>query len=162
MAESRAGRSWGALHLCKRALCQLSLKQKRMKFAVGQAGMWQMSDNYMDLLWQLLSCLLMCKRDSELVCVLAAKGSCASLASTQCCKGNSSPADADWIWCNYYFMEWLKQNSTTCQFSSPIRNRQGLNKFSQSIKNNRLEAHNDSSGHCFTSCKWWNIYLQRH
>lgn len=49
-----------------------------------------MSDNYMDLLWQSQSCLLMCKRDSELFHVLAAKGICHSLTSTQCLKDNPS------------------------------------------------------------------------
>ena len=149
----------GSLHLCKKALCQLSLKQKRMKFAVGQAGVWLMSDHYMDPLWQLQSCLLTCNRNTELFHALAAKGSCLSLASTQFFKDNSPQAHADWVWCNYYFKECLKQNSTTCSFSSPSR--QGLNNFSQSIKNNRLEAHNASHGQCFTLWKWWNIYSQR-
>lgn len=139
----------GSLHLCKKALYQLSPKQKKMKFAVGQAGVWLMSDNYMDPLWHLQSSLLACNRNTELLHALAAKGRCLSIASTQFFKYNSPHANTDWIWCNYYFKECLKQTSTTCSFSSPIRNSQGLNIFSQFIKNNRLEALNASHVHCF-------------
>jgi len=54
-----------------------------------------MSDNYMDPLWQLQSCLLTCTRYTELLHALAANSSCLSLASTQFFKDNSPQVNAE-------------------------------------------------------------------
>lgn len=80
--------------MCTKALCQLSLKQKRIKFAVVEAGVQLMGDNNVDPLWQLQSCLLTCNRDTELFHALAPKAAL-SQASTQFFKDNSPQANAD-------------------------------------------------------------------
>lgn len=147
----------GSPHPCMKALCQLSLKRKRMDFAVGQAGVWLTSDNYTVAVAVLPPDLP--QEHRAVPC--AGKDSCVSPAPTPFLTDNSPQANADWMWCNYYLEECLKHNSTTCLFSSPIRNRKGLNHFSQSIKNNRLKVHNASRRHCISSCKWQNIHLQR-
>lgn len=59
-----------------------------------EAGVWVMSDNYVDPQWQLQSCLLTCNRDTELFHVLAPKAAL-SRASTQFFKHNSPQANAD-------------------------------------------------------------------